>query len=180
MTAPSIETITTRRMRAERIAEPHLAHLVALYQNPKVMATLGGVQSEAQIRDGFEKNVAHWDEHGFGLWFFFDEETHQFAGRGGLRQLTQDGETEIEIAYAIPVSHWGQGRATEIAALSADVAFNHLGMDNVVAFTLPDNKTSRRVMEKLHMTYERDIIHADMPHVLYRVTRDKYLSLARP
>ena len=44
-------------------------------------------------------------------------------------------------------------------------------MKSVVAFTLPDNTASRRVMEKLGMTYERDIVHADLPHVLYRSTR---------
>ncbi|GJM24486.1 MAG: hypothetical protein DHS20C16_09010 [Phycisphaerae bacterium] len=176
MTSQSIDTLTTKRMRAERIAEPHFAHLVALYQDREVMATLGGVQSVTQIRKGFEQNVAHWDEHGFGLWCFFDLETGRFAGRGGLRKLIQDGELEIEIAYAIPASHWGQNRATEIAAASAEIAFNQLSMENVVAFTLPDNRASRRVMEKLHMTYERDIIHADMPHVLYRVTREHYLA----
>ncbi|MEZ6085816.1 MAG: GNAT family N-acetyltransferase [Phycisphaerae bacterium] len=174
MTAPSIETATTKHMRAERIAERHFAHMVALYQDPQVMATLGGVQSVTKIREGFDKNVAHWDEHGFGLWCFFDRETGQFAGRGGLRKLIQDGQPEIEIAYAVPVSHWGKGRATEIAALSADIAFNQLQMQNVVAFTLHENKASRRVMEKLHMTYERDIIHADLPHVLYRITREQY------
>ncbi len=178
MPTQPIETLITKRMRAERIAEQHFAHLVALYQDPKVMATLGGVQTESQIRDGFEQNVAHWNENGFGLWCYFDLETNEFVGRGGLRKLMQDGETEIEIAYAIPASHWGQARATEIAAHAADIAFNTFDMPNVVAFTLPDNKASRRVMEKLHMTYERDIIHADMPHVLYRITREQYQANA--
>ncbi len=178
MSPHSIETLTTKRMRAERIAEPHFAHLVALYQDPKVMATLAGVQTEAQIRVGFEQNVAHWNEHGFGLWCYFDLETNEFAGRGGLRKLIQDGETEIEIAYAIPAAYWGQARATEIAAHAASVAFKTLNMPNVVAFTQPDNKASRRVMEKLHMTYERDIVHANLPHVLYRITRERYLANA--
>jgi len=39
---------------------------------------------------------------------------------------------------------------------------------DVVSFTLPDNLTSRRVMEKLGFTFERDTRHAGLPHVLYR------------
>jgi RimJ/RimL family protein N-acetyltransferase len=30
---------------------------------------------------------------------------------------------------------------------------------------------SRRVMEKLGMAYERDVVHAGLPHVLYRLRR---------
>ena len=49
-----------------------------------------------------------------------------------------------------------------------DVAFGRLGLADVVAFTLPDNIASRRVMEKSGFRYERDIVWAEMPHVLYR------------
>jgi ribosomal-protein-alanine N-acetyltransferase len=39
----------------------------------------------------------------------------------------------------------------------------------VVAFTLPTNWASRRVMEKVGFTFERDIVHAGLRHVLYRI-----------
>ena len=172
----SLDVVSTPRMRGERLVEAHFPHLLALYRDPKVMATLGGVQTEAQIRVGFDANLAHWDKHGYGLWAFFDLDDGSFMGRGGLRSLMQDGVNEFEIAYAVPANKWGKGIATEIAALSAKVAFEQLGLGNVVAFTLPDNVASRKVMEKLHMTYERDIIHADMPHVLYRLTEEAYRS----
>ena len=35
--------------------------------------------------------------------------------------------------------------------------------------TAPDNRGSRRVMEKLGLSYEREVVHADLPHVLYRL-----------
>jgi [ribosomal protein S5]-alanine N-acetyltransferase len=38
-----------------------------------------------------------------------------------------------------------------------------------VAFTLPDNVASRRVMEKVGFRYEREVEHVDLPHVLYRL-----------
>jgi RimJ/RimL family protein N-acetyltransferase len=35
------------------------------------------------------------------------------------------------------------------------------------------NAASRAVMEKLGMTYERHVEHAGLPHVLYRLTRER-------
>ena len=52
-------------------------------------------------------------------------------------------------------------------ALAGRVATKH-SLNNLVCFTLVDNNASRRVMEKAGFTFERELIHAGMPHVLYR------------
>ena len=44
-----------------------------------------------------------------------------------------------------------------------------LGLAEIVAFTLPHNVASRRVMEKSGLTYEKSIEWAGHPHVLYRI-----------
>jgi RimJ/RimL family protein N-acetyltransferase len=51
------------------------------------------------------------------------------------------------------------------------LGFDVLGLASIVSFTLPTNLRSRRVMEKLGLRYERDIVWADLPHVLYRIDR---------
>jgi hypothetical protein len=43
---------------------------------------------------------------------------------------------------------------------------------NLVAYTRADNAASRRVMDKLGLTYEREFEHAGYPHVLYRTIRE--------
>ncbi len=43
-------------------------------------------------------------------------------------------------------------------------------MTEVVCFTLTTNRASQRVMEKAGFEYERDIVHAGLPHVFYRIT----------
>ena len=45
--------------------------------------------------------------------------------------------------------------------------FDELHLDQIVAFTLTHNRASRGVMEHCGFTYKRDIVHADLPHVLY-------------
>ena len=67
---------------------------------------------------------------------------------------------------------WGQGLATEMAEAAVDAALRKLQLASLVAFTLPSNKASSRVMEKVGFSYERDIVYADLPHVLYRLTAE--------
>ena len=55
--------------------------------------------------------------------------------------------------------------AREVAALG----LGRLGLAGLVARTLPTNRASRRVMEKAGFGYERDTVHARLPHVLYRL-----------
>jgi RimJ/RimL family protein N-acetyltransferase len=55
-----------------------------------------------------------------------------------------------------------------MASTLVGLARERLGLEEIVAFTLPHNVASRRVMEKVGFRYERDIEWAGLPHVLYR------------
>jgi ribosomal-protein-alanine N-acetyltransferase len=110
-----------------------------------------------------------WDEDGFGYWLFRDRESGEPVGRGGLSRAHVAGADEVEVGWAVMPERWGRGYATELGGAAVEVAFGVLGLADVVAFTLPDNLASRRVMEKLGFSYEREIVWADLPHVLYRL-----------
>ncbi len=136
------------------------------------MATLGGVRTPDATRSYLEAVIQHWEDHGFGFWIFYDKATGELVGRGGLRRLEIEGTPEVEVAYAVVSDRWGQGLATEMAEAAVAVAFGKLKLASVVAFTFSSNKASRRVMEKVGFSYERDIVYADLPHVLYRLTAE--------
>jgi RimJ/RimL family protein N-acetyltransferase len=110
------------------------------------------------------------------MWLLRDRQTGEMVGRGGLQYTYTAGLNDVEAAWAIVPERWGQGLATELALACADVAFRQLDLLDIVAFTLPTNVASRRVMEKAAFVYERDIVHAGLPHVLYR----RRLSRRRP
>jgi ribosomal-protein-alanine N-acetyltransferase len=138
--------------------------------DPRVATTLGGVQPRDQWESLLRKDIAHWEVHDFGPWHAFERSTDQLVGRIGSHITLVEGVVEVELAWAVHPDHWGQGYAAELAIPARDLVFSR-GVNSVVAFTLPDNAPSRHVMDKLGMTYERDITHADLPHVLYRATR---------
>ena len=165
----TIDLLHTTRLIGYRLEPEHFKLLYTLYQDPLVTAKLGGARSDEEINTTCNDNLTHWDQHGFGFWVFYAQDSLDFIGRAGLRRVDIEGNSEIEIAYSLISSYWGRGLATEMAGAIVDVALNRLNLREIVAFTQPDNYASIRVMEKIGFIYERDFVHAGLPHVLYRM-----------
>jgi len=167
-----VATFETKRLVAARAHPDDLDDLARMHTDPKVMETLGGKAWTREETQAFlERVIDHWDRHGYGVWTLRDRENGAFAGRAGLRRKLIDGYDETELLYALRPEHWAQGLATEAAQGIVQVAFDRLKFPHLVAFTLPTNTASRRVMEKAGFSFERDFIHAGLPHVLYRMRR---------
>jgi RimJ/RimL family protein N-acetyltransferase len=141
--------IPTPRLRGERIGPEHQDALDAL---------VPWAESAAEHAD-------RWEREGFGYWVFYDGQTGAAVGRGGLGS----SEFGVEVGWAVGPDQRGRGYATEIGAAAIGVAFDLMGLTSVVAYTEPDNDASRRVMDKLGFEYEREVEHAGLPHVLYRL-----------
>jgi RimJ/RimL family protein N-acetyltransferase len=169
------DRIETPRMVLERLRMEHLEELSRLLRDPRVAATGwpgGEPPSEHEVIASLADKERHWARHGFGMWLMRDRETGEMVGRGGLQWTTYVRDLdEVEVGWSVTPERWGQGLATELALASVDVAFGPLDLDQIVAFTLPDNVASRRVMEKAGFSYDREILHVGLPHVLYRLRR---------
>ena len=127
----------------------------------------------------FERDLAHWERHGFGQWWWRSDDGDELLARGGLQWTMVGGEASIEVGWAVDPEHWNRGLATELAQASLEVGFEQLGLDAIVAYTLVTNAASRRVMDKAGLVYERPVRHLDLPHVLYRLSRGEWRVLAR-
>jgi RimJ/RimL family protein N-acetyltransferase len=160
-----MDSFDTRRLRAD---QEHLDDLCRMHQDDLVMATLGGLRSGEDTKDYLDRNLAHWRQHGYGLWIFTAKTDGRFVGRGGLRQVHVNGIDEVELAYALRSEFWGQGFATEMARALVKVGTEKLSLKSIVCFTLTSNRASQRVMEKAGFGYECGILYGCDPHVLYR------------
>jgi RimJ/RimL family protein N-acetyltransferase len=165
-----IESFDTPRMVTRRPGDEDFDDLCRLFEDPAVMATLGPIRSRDQTRRFLDDAIRHWERHGYGIWMLYLKDGGEFVGYAGLRNLNVAGNDEVELLYALRAEFWNQGLASEAAHAVTDIAFNKLGLASIVAFTVPNNLASRRVMEKVGMRYERDIIHAGLPHVLARIS----------
>src|SRR5439155_16075412 len=114
-------------------------------------------------------------------WIAYDRHTNALVGRGGLSRWELDGHEGLEVGWGIRGAFWGHGFATEIGTEALTVAFAELQADEVFAFTEVHNHRSRAVMERLGMTYVRDIlwrgfaegvegVQDQVPFALYRIT----------
>jgi ribosomal-protein-alanine N-acetyltransferase len=105
-----------------------------------------------------------------------------FAGFVGLQHTAFDAHftPAVEIGWRLAASAWGRGYATEGARVAMAWAFEKLGLEEIVSMTVPANRRSLNVMEKLGMTHDPrdDFDHPRLPegsplrrHVLYRLRR---------
>ncbi len=163
------------RLRAERPWREHEHLYVDLFRDSAVAATLwpgelGGVRSAEQAAEILGADIAHWRAERFGPWVFYETASGVFVGRGGLRRTTVDGRTCVEVLYAVRSDVWGRGYATEMARVAIAHA-RHLGLTEVVGFTMRSNEASRRVLEKSGMRFdERDSFdYAGLSHLLGRL-----------
>lgn len=172
VTARAPETLETPRMRGERLGPRHLDLLAPILADPRVGATMGGVRTRHEVAEQLAAEEERWARDGMGYWMFFLAETGEPVARGGLSRAVFDGRAEVEVGWTVAPEHWGRGLATELGAAAVAVAFERLGLSDVVAYTLPQNAASRRVMEKLGFVYEKTApykLYGD--HVLYRLRR---------
>jgi RimJ/RimL family protein N-acetyltransferase len=168
MTIATLDTMSSAHLRGERMTTEHVADVQWMHRDEAFMAYLGGVRSDAATQEYVERNVAHWDEHGFGIWILRDPKTSKVIGRGGLRHVEIEGVDEVGVGYAFFPERWGRGLATEVALACLATARDALGLGSVVADAHPDNAASIRVMVKVGFGFEREVTIQGVPLVLYR------------
>ena len=148
--------------------------------DPRVMeyfpATLPRAESDALV-DRIEKRFT---EHGFCFFAAEFRGTGDFIGLLGLSVPLFEAHFTpcVEIGWRIAFEYWGRGLATEGAREALRYGFDDLKLPDIVSFTVPANRRSRHVMEKLGMTVDTagDFDHPGIAegnplraHVLYRM-----------
>ena len=71
--------------------------------------------------------------------------------------LWPENEGLAELGYRLRRMDWGQGLASEGASALVNWGFESGGYDKIVACTMTVNHASRRVMEKIGMSYARTV-----------------------
>jgi RimJ/RimL family protein N-acetyltransferase len=177
--------VRTSRLLLRAFGDLDVDAFAAMNADPRVMrhfpATLSRAESDAmvaRIRD----DVA---QRGFGIWAVEIPESAPFIGIVGLARsrFAAPFTPCVEVAWRLAAEHWGKGYATEAARASLRYGFTALGLDEILAWTTPENTASLRVMAKLGMTRNpaEDFDHPRVPqghrlrrHVLYRISREQF------
>jgi ribosomal-protein-alanine N-acetyltransferase len=178
-----MNVLETERLRLEPLDASRLQEFVALTADP---ATMRYWAREGQFtRDVAEANfaasLARVREHGFGRRWIVRKDSGAGVGFTETKYFGQSCDdvspTEVEIGWMLMPAAWGRGYATEAGCAVRDEAFERPDLESIVAVHHPDNTASARVMQKLGMTFERNVVAKDgWPFRLYRITREQWAS----
>jgi RimJ/RimL family protein N-acetyltransferase len=173
-----VHELRTERLLLRQWREDDRDAWAAMNADPQVMQHFPSTLTRAESDHWADRNAAHIEEHGWGLWAVEVVGGAPFIGFIGLLVPGFDvpGRPEgcVEVGWRLAAEHWGRGYAPEGAGAVLDLAFDTLHRDEVVSFTAVGNQNSRRVMEKIGLTFEQEFDHPNLPghrlerHALYR------------
>ena len=178
--------IRTERLLLRRWREADREPFAALNADPAVMEHLQGLMSRERSDDFLDRIEAHWREHGWGLWAVEVPGVAPFVGYVGLWPADYvTGAPMVEVGWRLAREQWGRGYATEAAREALRVGFTEIGLDEIVSFTVPQNRRSIAVMERIGLIRDpaRDFEHPRVDavtypqlvrHILYRLSREEW------
>lgn len=151
------------------------ARVMAFFPRP-----LDRSESDA-LADRLQSLIA---EQGWGLWAVELLDSKEFIGFVGLHIPAPELPFSpcVEIGWRLAYPYWGKGYASEAARAALRVAFEMLGLTEIVAFTAMQNLRSQHVMSRLGMhkaieSFEHPNVPLSSPlrtHCLYRLSRAEW------
>ncbi len=138
--------------------------------DPRVMAHVGGVMTEAAANELFEAHVGAAERPRlYAAWAVEDPADGAYVGSGSL--LRNDEEEALEVGYLLLPAHWGKGYATAVARALLDHAHGDLDRSRVVATVDTDHPASIRVLDKVGMRFARRGQDEEGDFLVYESTR---------
>jgi RimJ/RimL family protein N-acetyltransferase len=180
----TLPDLRTARLHLRQWGTADRESFALMNRDPAVMQYFPDLLSRDES-DGLVDRMMQFNERGLGLWVVEAPGVQAFAGCVGLSVPPFEAPFTpcVEIGWRLVQQCWGRGYATETARAVLDYGFTALELDEIVAFTVPENRRSRQVMERLGMTRDPadDFDHPRLPdghplraHVLYRMPADRF------
>jgi ribosomal-protein-alanine N-acetyltransferase len=184
-TSPNPVSLETARLILRPWLDRDREPFARMSADPQVMAHLLPFASPEAVDAWIDRQQVHLETHGFCFWAVESKADGTFIGAAGLLRVGYEAHftPAVEVGWRLDRRFWGQGYAPEAAARAIRFGFEHLDLQEIVANTVPANRNSRRVMEKLGMSHTAadDFDHPLVPiehplrrQVLYRLSRDKW------
>lgn len=168
-----MQILETRRLILRRLLPEDLDSLYALYCDPDIRRYFPkGVLTYEQTKAELEWFLSgHPDHPELGLWATIHKATNRFIGRCGLLPWTIEQRLEVEVAYLLDKTYWGQGLATEAAQAIRDYGFNQLQLARLICLIEAENQASVKVAQRIGMQFEKEIEDAYGRALLYAIAK---------
>jgi len=149
-----VDGVETERLLLRRWRPDDIDALADIFALPDVWQyPFGRGLTQAESAGFLDRQMDHWETHGFGMWAAELKADRTLIGYIGLAVPTWLPQVlpAVEVGWRLHPAHWGKGLATEGGAASLTYGFETLGLDRILAMVMPGNVASIRVTTKLGM-----------------------------
>jgi RimJ/RimL family protein N-acetyltransferase len=171
----------TARLRLRDWNDEDETRFYEIMNTPAVMKHLGGVQTPEQWNAAFTRISGFTRDFGHTFWIVEDKASGEIQGFCGLKRVNAPGAGDLtgtpEIGWRLRESAWGKGIGKEAAIASFELGFGKFGYDRIIAMTIPPNRDSSGLMERLGMRRREDLDFTDErfgpevnPQIVYEMT----------
>jgi ribosomal-protein-alanine N-acetyltransferase len=172
--------IDTERLRIRPFTlEDVDAYHVAIHSDADVMRYLPAGRALPRVDTIRILNyfIDHGEQRGYSFEALTDKASGVLMGHVGLHFVTD----AVEVGYALGKAHWGKGYVTEAALAMMGYGFTTHDFESIIALAFGANTASRRVMERIGMTFEDYTQrYYDTRLVKYRITQAQFARLHSP
>lgn len=168
------DEVETSRLRLRMFEPDDLDAMSEITSDSEVMRYIGHGHplTREETRANLVNIVSAFRRRGFGRWALILKETGALVGYCGLSNGNK--EVGVELAYMLERGVWGRGLALEAGRACLRYGFERLGLDSIAGLTMHDNRRSRRVLERLGMSFVRDAHFYGFDCVHYSVALDAW------
>jgi ribosomal-protein-alanine N-acetyltransferase len=165
------------RLRLAQAADEEALH--ALFSLPEVYRFLadGAAPPRSIARGWIARSTSDFESTNTGLWLLETQGEHQL---GGCVRLEPATEGSAELTYVLHPRDWGQGLATRMSSTVIHLAFKGGRIDRVTAGADLPNTASIAVMQRLGMTFLRNVQYPAGIGVEYELRRESTLPAIAP
>jgi ribosomal-protein-alanine N-acetyltransferase len=153
------QPIHTARLTLRELSPADAGFILRLLNEPAFLRYIGdrGVRNEADALGYLQQGpMASYARHGHGLLRVGLQSTDEPVGICGL--VRRDTLPHADIGFAFLPEHCSRGYAVEAAAAAIHHGRTDLGLDEILAIVAPDNARSIRVLERLGLCFEREVV----------------------
>lgn len=150
-----MSVIETHRLSLREISIGDAEFIFALMNEPAYHEFIGdrGVRTPENARTYIlEKLAPSYAKFGYGLYLVELKGEKTPVGICGF--VKRDALEHPDIGFAFLREHWSRGFASEAARAALDYGFAALAMKTVLGVTMPANRASIRLLERLGLRYQ--------------------------
>lgn len=169
--------LETERLFLRKMNQGDFDSLCKILQDEKAMCAYEHAFSDEEVQTWLDRQLARYQEYGFGLWAVILKETGELIGQCGLTMQDCNGTQVLEIGYLFQRAFWHQGYATEAASGCKTYAFDVLNASEVFSIIRDNNFASQNVAKRNGMSVKGQFVKhyygIDMPHLVFSVKKEE-------